>query len=414
MSKMEVHCLYDKLVRVSELKEHPKNRNVHPQDQIDRLAKILKYQGWRAPVKVSKRSGLITAGHGRLMAARHAGWKEVPVNFQDYDSDEQEYADLQADNAIALWADLDLSGINADLGDLGPDFDLEMLGMKDFELVIGDTLDPQCDEDEIPEFVEPKSKLGDIYQLGRHRLMCGDSTSIDAVEKLMNGDKADVVFTDPPYNLQEHGQTKRTNKTDSKTEKFGDWDVGFDPLDVLPVIVAATAEVSHRFICTSSWLFGKIHDWFERAGEKPNYLVWAKNNPMPSLSKTSFVQASELIVHSRRGGPPFDYPSGKNLPNVFMGNVEPHEFGHPTQKPVYMIEYCIQPTTGSVLDLFGGSGSTLIACEKTNRNCFMMELDPKYCSIIVERWCKYTGQEAYLINEDGTQTGWSAVKGGME
>jgi len=131
---MKINCLYDKLVPVKELKQHVKNRNKHPKDQIERLAKILEYQGWRYPIKVSKQSGMITSGHGRLEAAIHLKWKEVPVNFQDYESDEMEYADVQADNAIASWAELDFSGINADIGDLGPDFDLDNLGIKNFML----------------------------------------------------------------------------------------------------------------------------------------------------------------------------------------------------------------------------------------------------------------------------------------
>lgn len=129
-----IHCTHDKLVKITELKPHPKNRNKHPEDQIERLTKILKYQGIRSPIKVSKRSGFITAGHGRLEAFKKLKIKQIPVNYQDYDSDEQEYADLQSDNAIALWADLDLSGINLDVPDLGPDFDIDMLGIKDFNL----------------------------------------------------------------------------------------------------------------------------------------------------------------------------------------------------------------------------------------------------------------------------------------
>jgi len=386
MSKMEVHCLYDKLVRVSELKEHPKNRNVHPQDQIDRLAKILKYQGWRAPVKVSKRSGLITAGHGRLMAARHAGWKEVPVNFQDYDSDEQEYADLQADNAIALWADLDLSGINADLGDLGPDFDLEMLGMKDFELVIGDTLDPQCDEDEIPEFVEPKSKLGDIYQLGRHRLMCGSATSVDSVSSLILLNKIDLVLTDPPYGVDVVKKGK----------------VGFDfgiakKGNYSPVIGDDTTDTAKEFYQTCVSL------------EMERFIIWGGNY------FTSFLQPSNSwVIWNKRGDSGIrntfadaelawsnvGFPARvhNQLWNGFIREGEKDKRVHPTQKPVSLAQFCLDLSVSkNVYDGFGGSGSTLIACEKTNRNCFMMELDPKYCSIIVARWEKYTGKQAELV-----------------
>lgn len=132
---MNTHCLYDEMVGVKFLKSHPKNRNKHPKEQLERLAEILKYQGWRYPVKVSKSSGFVTSGHGRIEAAKINGWKEVPVNFQDYDSEEQEYADVQADNAIASWAELDLAGINIDICDYGPELDLNMLGIDKFELL---------------------------------------------------------------------------------------------------------------------------------------------------------------------------------------------------------------------------------------------------------------------------------------
>ena len=132
---MKVRCSHDELVDISKLKAHPDNRNDHPQDQIERLAKILEYQGWRYPVKVSNQSGFITSGHGRVLAAKHLGWKQVPVNFQDYDNEDQEYADIVSDNAIASWSELDLSTINSDIGDLGPDFDIDLLGIQNFTIV---------------------------------------------------------------------------------------------------------------------------------------------------------------------------------------------------------------------------------------------------------------------------------------
>lgn len=136
--KIAIHCLFDEMVSVDKLRPHPKNRNKHPADQIKRLAEILKYQGWRYPIKVSKQSGFITSGHGRLEAAKILKLKEVPVNFQDYESETVEYADLQSDNAIALWAELDLSGINVDIGDLGPDFNLDLLGIKSFTVDVSE------------------------------------------------------------------------------------------------------------------------------------------------------------------------------------------------------------------------------------------------------------------------------------
>jgi hypothetical protein len=146
---IKVHCAHDKLVKLSELKPHPKNRNKHPAEQIDRLAEVIKYQGIRSPIKVSKRSGFITAGHGRLEAFKKLKLKEAPVNYQDYDSEEQEYADVQSDNAIASWAELDLMGINIDLAELGPDFDIDLLGIKNFVMDAADKgFDPSDTEEE--------------------------------------------------------------------------------------------------------------------------------------------------------------------------------------------------------------------------------------------------------------------------
>jgi hypothetical protein len=130
----KIHCLYDELVDPKTLKYHPKNRNKHPKDQIERLAKILEYQGWRYPIKVSKLSGCVTSGHGRIAAAFLKKWTQVPVVFQEYENEDQEYADVQSDNAIASWAELDLAGINLDVPDLGPDFDINMLGLKGFQI----------------------------------------------------------------------------------------------------------------------------------------------------------------------------------------------------------------------------------------------------------------------------------------
>lgn len=157
--EIPINCAYSDMIKITELKPHPQNRNKHPSDQIDRLAEIIKYQGIRHPIKVSKLSGFITAGHGRLEALRRLKIKEVPVDFQDYESEEQEYADIQSDNAIALWAELDLSGINADVPGLGPDFDINMLGIKDFILEPADKFQPHTDDDDVPEHVEPKTNM---------------------------------------------------------------------------------------------------------------------------------------------------------------------------------------------------------------------------------------------------------------
>jgi hypothetical protein len=187
---MIIRCLYDKLVPISELNLDPKNRNKHPKDQIKRLAEILKYQGWRYPVKVSNQTGLVRSGHGRIEAAIENGWKEVPVNFQDYDNLEQEYADSVADNAIAIWAELDLAGINMDLADLGPDLNIDLLGIKDF---VVEPLDkPQTEEEfytgkiKIPLY-EPKGvkpRIESLYNKKKHDELISEIERADVSEEL--------------------------------------------------------------------------------------------------------------------------------------------------------------------------------------------------------------------------------------
>lgn len=401
-STPQIKCLFDKLVKIKDLQSHPKNRNKHPEDQISRLASIIKYQGFRYPIKVSKLSGYVTSGHGRIEAAKLNGWKEVPVNFQDYDSEEQEYADVQADNAIASWAELDLSGINSDIGELGPDFDINLLGIKDFVVEPADKLDPQCDEDEVPEYVEPKTKLGDIYRLGNHRLMCGDSASIDAVERLMDSKKVDVIFTDPPYNVASHSTNYTTHISKgmdllSKSE----WDKDCNIEELLSNILLITKPAFTAYIWTSQFLIQRIWDLFKDTGYV-SYLVWNKLNPMPSMSKRHPAWNTELCVYIATEGKEriYNHIDGENFLSC-RSHSRVSDGSHPTMKPVDLIEPIILSSSNKgslVADLFGGSGSTLIACEKTNRKCFMMELDPHYCDVIVARWEKYTGKKADLIS----------------
>ena len=190
-------------VKVSELIPYEKNMNKHTPEQIDRLIKLIEYQGFRDALIVQKGTNIIAAGHGRWEAAKKMGLEKVPVTYQEFESEAQFYAFVVSHNAIAKdsWASLDLSAVNTEMLDLGPDFDISLLGIKDFVIEPIEKFEAQSDEDEVPEVVHPITRRGDIWLLGNHRLMCGDSTLIDDVEKLMNGEKADMVFTDPPYSL---------------------------------------------------------------------------------------------------------------------------------------------------------------------------------------------------------------------
>jgi len=204
---MKFNCSYTSLEDIHKLIPNPKNPNNHPDKQIAMLSKIIDYQGQRSPVVVSKRSGFIVKGHGRLEALQKLGWDKVAVDYQEYESEAQEYADLIADNKIAELAKHDDSLMLDTIKDLDmQDFDFELLGMDDFVLPI--EADPAKDmiEDDVPTDVDTRCKPGDVWVLGEHRLLCGDATSIDAVDKLMNGAKADMVFTDPPYGMNYSGR----------------------------------------------------------------------------------------------------------------------------------------------------------------------------------------------------------------
>jgi DNA modification methylase len=374
---MKVKCLYDKLVSVKDLRVHPKNRNKHPDAQIQRLAEILEYQGFRYPIKVSKLSGYITSGHGRLSAAIKNGWIEVPVNYQEYESEAQEYADVQADNAIASWAELDLVGINTDVSELGDEFDVNLLGIEDFEYTEPKE-EPGADEDEVPEPTESIAKLGDIWKLGNHRLMCGDSTSIDAVEKLMDGEKADMVFTDPPYGIGFKYNSHKDTTGDEYKDFCRDW---FHNLKIQCDFI----------VISTGWAYNLF--WYQN--EPKDTFYWLCKNKRTGGSISHFRKVEPLFIWGKPANR-YDFDFFEQTTQI----EQDLKGQHTCPKPVSLIESIIHgcKDKGSILDVFGGSGTTLIACEKTNRKCFMMELDPHYVDVIIARWEKYANKKAELLN----------------
>lgn len=399
------------------LQKNPKNPNKHPPEQIKLLAKIMKHQGWRSPVVVSNRSGFIIKGHGRLEAAKLNKWDKAPVDLQDYASEADEYADMVADNKIAELADTDMSMVLQDVLDLGPDFDFDLLGIPDFKLP--EDFAPQCDEDEVPEHVEPRTKPGDKYALGNHVLMCGDSTLVHNIEALMDGEKADMVFTDPPYGI-DYKNTKGAIMGD------GSLDVFRDSIALLP---SYSKEATHAYIFFGVQLAQESLALLNNIFKQFNILVMPithQNKPGP---EGYFNSNYELCYFTNLNGVKRHYSGVLEVSETTTNDARYKGDGflqryralgdeiitehnlktvHPTQKKVSGIEFYIKISSKeseSVLDLFGGSGSTLIACEKTNRKCFMMELDPHYCDVIVARWEKYTGKKAELINAGITLNG---------
>jgi DNA modification methylase len=410
---MIIRCAHDKVVPLSELKEHPKNPNKHSEDQVARLAEILNYQGWRYPIKVSNQSGFITSGHGRLLAAKLNGWIEVPVNFQDYEDEDQEYADVVSDNAIALWAELDLDSIKLDLQALSPEFNVDLLGIEGFETAIGEENEGQG-EDETPEIPEsPKVRPGDLFRLGEHRLLCGDTSDLDAVTRLMDGQKADMVFTDPPYNIASENSGFAKNSDNKQMAKLMDseWDRNFDPLRALDAIVSVLSENATLYVCTSHHLAADIWTHMKSWASLTGWCVWSKPNPMPSLAKRHWTWNAELICYATRGKHVFNFPDEGHALSVWSFTKVSKCDLHPTMKPISIPEHAIKHSSNEgqiVGDFFGGAGSTMMACEGLGRKCFTMEISPAYCDVILDRWTKLTGKDP--VREDGKL--WSEVKNG--
>lgn len=378
---MNIHCKYDELANPKKLKNHPKNRNKHGQDQIDRLSELYKYHGIRHPIIVSKRSNYIVAGHGRKLAAIRCGLEEFPVEYQEFDSDEAEYAFLQADNAIALWAELDLSGINSDLGDLGPDFDINMLGIKDFKLDLNEDED-FGDPDQIPEDVPTKANLGDLFILGSHRLLCGDSTDMATVEKLMSGEKADLGFCDPPYNLGFDYNSYKDNKSEREYADFSEnWFLNLKKSTDRQIVTLGTKNISIM----------------SNLDKVSGVACWVKKNWITSCHISKLQQWEPIFFYG-------DFTKLKRNSDLFeINRVFQKDVGdnHTCPKQIELIKdifshYCIE----NVVDLFGGSGTSLIAAEILNKKSFLIELDPHYIDVIIARWQKFTGKKA--IREDGT------------
>lgn len=403
---MTINCAYTELVDLHKLVENPKNPNKHPDRQIAMLAKIIDYQGQRSPIVVSRRSGFITKGHGRLMAIRKLGWDKCAVDYQTYEDEAQEYADMVADNKIAELAEHDDKFMTDIILAEFPDIDLELLGLDDFKLEV--PFEGKTDEDAVPDDVPARAKLGDIYQLGNHRLMCGDSTDKDTVEQLMNGEKADIVYTDPPYGIdldtdyKSMGKNWISNRT-GLTQQTAYRKIEGDSKDFDPSFIMNNFEY-----CKEILIWGGDH-FYPRLPDKGSWIVWDKRRSdnfevketVDNLFGSHFEVLWSRQKHRReiiRLYRVFGASEGSSGEKPSANVVNQQHF-HPTQKPVPLHEKIFERIAGTnVVDLFGGSGSTLIACEKTNRKCFMMELDPHYVDVIVKRWEDYTGRKAELIS----------------
>lgn len=364
------------------------NARRHDNSNLEAIAGSLTQFGQRKPIVISKDNTVI-AGNGTLTAAKSLGWTEIDVVRVPADWDANQIkAFALADNRtaeLAAWDEQVMASQLLELQEAG--FDIEEFG---FTLQAEPLNLDSIKEDDVPTEVKPRTNLGDLWQLGKHRLLCGDSTDPATVSKLMQGEKATLVFTDPPYGV-EYQSNMRT-----KSAKFDVLKNDDKFLDVTAVIQEHST--GWLFIWTSWKVQNVWINMFEDFGYPTNIIVWHKPGGGIGDLKKTFSSDYEVALVWHRGAE----LAGKRIGSVWTINKDASgSYIHPTQKPVALGAEAIDKTTHTgavVLDLFGGSGSTLIACEQTNRLARLVELDPKYCDVIVQRWENLTGLKAELLD----------------
>lgn len=394
---------------VADLIPYAANSRTHSDAQVAQIAASIKEFGWTNPILVSGDDTII-AGHGRLLAARKLAMIEVPVLVLDHLSKAQQRALVIADNQLALNAGWDMDMLKAEIEDLKlDDFDIDLLGFD--EKFLDGLLEPEpttglTDEDAVPEVPEtPKTVMGDVWVLGNHRLMCGDSTSIDAIEKLMDGKKANICFTSPPYNAGSLN-VKGQSGTGKKYNSFDDNQTETEFFDFLTANMNCLMAVSDEVFYNIGLVQDNKRTIFKLVNEFgdtfKDVIYWKKKTVAPHIQKGVINNLVEFILCFGDGKRKFINPQfGQGTYwNVIEGaNASGNEFSniHKATFPIYLPENIISNFTGRnaiVIDCFGGTGTTLIACEKHNRECRMMELDPKYCDVIIKRWQDFTGKQA--------------------
>ena len=378
---------------VKDLKPYAKNAKKHDKKQIDNVANSIRRFGWQQPIVIDE-DGTVVIGHCRLMAAKKLGMKKVPVTVAS-GLTEDEIRELRiADNKtnespwdFDLLAD-DIEGLDFE----GFDFDFELPGEDEepVEIVEDDWDKP------LPE--EPKSKPGDIWQLGRHRLMCGDSTDAETVSKLMGGEKADLLVTDPPYNVNYQGGTsdKLTIQNDKQedgaflaflTEAFTAADSAMKPGAAFYIWHADSEGFNFRTAC-------KATGWAVR-----QCLIWNKDSLV--MGRQDYQWKHEPCLYGWKDGAAHTWNSDRKQTTVLDFARPKRNDIHPTMKPIALFDYLIRNSSKGedlVLDTFGGSGTAIMACEQDGRRCCTMELDPRYVDAIIERWETFTGGKAVLLN----------------
>jgi len=378
---------------------YARNARTHTDAQVAQIAASIKEFGWTNPVLIDGERGII-AGHGRVMAARKLGLSHVPVIELSHLTEAQKRAYILADNQLAMNAGWDNDLLKIELQDLSAEgFDLSLIGFSEAVLdgVLAGRTEGLTDPDEIPETPEqPVTQPGDVWICGKHRVMCGDSTVLSDVERLCNGDQGDMLLTDPPYNVAYEGKTAEALKIQNDamasedfvkflTDAFVTAHAVLKPGAVFYIWHADSEGLNFRQACKNAQLTVR------------QCLVWRKNTFV--LGRQDYQWQHEPCLYGWKGGANHLWASDRKQTTIIDFDRPQRNGEHPTMKPVALFEYqMLNNTKGGdiVLDLFGGSGTTMIAAEKNGRIARLMELDPRYCDVIITRWQNFTGQQATL------------------
>ena len=381
---------------LDKLKPYEKNARKHQEADLSTIKASISEFGMSDPIGVWGKGNIIVEGHGRYLACKELGIDKVPVIHLDHLTDEQRRAYALAHNKTAEMSEWDFDLLGDELADI-LDIDMSDFG---FDLSEDEEEETEIIEDEVPEEVEPVAKQGDIWQLGRHRLMCGDSTSIDDVEKLMDGVKADMLLTDPPYNVDYEGKTKdklkiKNDSMDNDSfrqflrDAFTSADMVMKEGAVFYIWHADSEGYNFRGAC------------FDVGWKVRQCIIWNKNCMV--MGRQDYQWKHEPCLYGWKDGASHLWASDRKQTTVIDMAKPVKSDLHPTMKPVALFDYQIKNNTKGgdiVLDLFGGSGTTIMACEQNNRIAYSMEFDPHYVDVIIARWEKFTGQKAIRLNNE--------------
>lgn len=388
------------------------NAKEHTRAQIDAVEASIKEFGFRNPVIVWRNAdGMpeVVAGHARITAAKNLGMKKVPCVSCDDLSDAQRRALTLVDNQTTMMTGWDSDMLAYELDVLSDEFDMTSLGFTDEMVGMADEV--EAEEDEMPEVVECRAKRGEIWQLGAHRIMCGDSTCCEDVEKLVGGGFCDLLLTDPPYNvaLGQHMRPSELKQLHRRTDGLVIENDSWEDEDAFVQFLKSAFDNAMAALNPGAafyiWHADNQRMNFLKACELSGMtirecLVWAKNTF--ALGRQDYQWRHEPCLYGWKDGAAHNWYSDRKQSTVLEFDKPTANAEHPTMKPVGLMAYLIQNSTkrgDTVLDVFGGSGSTLIACEETGRKCLSMELDPHYCDVIIARWEELTGEKAVLVSE---------------